>query len=811
LGVISTIGAQLIFNTANAVLSANKFVRTINMTGSSMTVLQKEATKSGVTVDQFIRAMNSAKRGDGPTSLQRNVKLATAAVNTLLRTVREGRAVYDTFFGSLSRPIPTHHVTSFANTVKAAFKPDTYSGLATFLSGLAIASTTEAMASGTMDMGSGVSGLIKKWIVLAGTMEGARTTFDAILGDSKKSEELLERISKYSAKTPFTRLDVIDASKRLLTISGTDLAANERLFKMSGNIAALRPGMGAADAARGIVQATMGEFEILKSTFGLVLNAKMFKDFGTPGGKEYSKAVLKEIERQFTNKTGGRDLVGALGETLFGKASTLQDDLEMIGEIFGSEIVRIFGMKEGIQGAIDFFDQLHDALKFLTEPLKEGSFDLIKDVDKNVLDVAIRIKTALTFIEDKWREFSPKIRPFVKDFLSMLFDLKGKVFAFFVGFQTVSSIGGALILPVLAGLFGVIGMLSTALVTIAAVGLPGVIVGLLLFSSLIAPIAALTMEMTVAVIALVVAFLEFRRENETTLEAFKRLGVSVWSALMRAKDAFFAFSGGFGEAFGPLFWAALNDIRVGVAGVIGPITHFVTIMMQLFEAMGLGSDSMMLFAGAGRALGFVLGSILRIAAFAVWGALSALGRLLSVLTNVVIAMTSDFYRMGKAFIDFVNGTASGKATLETIMRGVADVMLTPFRTFFLAISTIVGDGLNILSEKIRPFNTKLADDVKGMADSVRSMGTTVNEGFLKNDRLFQSQTRITVDGTVKLGVPVEVKIDGQKVAEAQVLAEVRAKNAGRGGDPVSPEELGFVIEGGTKIRPVLPNEVAKDF
>ena len=57
--------------------------------------------------------------------------------------------------------------------------------------------------------------------------------------------------------------------------------------------------------------------------------------------------------------------------------------------------------------------------------------------------------------------------------------------------------------------------------------------------------------------------------------------------------------------------------------------------------------------------------------------------------------------------------------------------------------------------------------------------------------------------TATATVDQAVQLDGADIGQNQLEVNMRARHSGRGGDPVNPEELGFVINSeGTVIKPV---------
>jgi hypothetical protein len=806
-----TIAAQLIFNTQGATLANQRFVRLLKATDKEMTMVQQQAKKTGMSVKDFLRAMELKLKPIPVSPWQRNVRIASQTLSSFTRFVHEARIAINQLNGTPVRGGHHAHLQKTHGILKGIVHTtkEAHGGLRAFLQEASAHALAGAMGGHGEGGGGGHgdAGIIAEWIKSAAVTEQSKLTFDAMLGDQSKSKDLMKRITQYSAATPFARADVIGASKRLLNITGTDVNENERLFKMAGNISALRPGSKVEDVGMGIVQATVGEFEILKSSFGLMLNAKMFEDAGTAGSKSYTKAVLSEIERQFKSKTGGRDLVGALGESLLGKVSTLQDSLEIIGDMIGEKLIEIFDMKEVVQGAIDFFDQFGKAFTIFMGHSEDVSLEDMLKLDPNIVNVVKKIVDGLHKIEE-WREyFMPAVKPMVMTLIEVGVGWHKAIMGFGVA-MGVMAVGGSAIGPIMALVLGGATAVGGIIASLSGIIVPVLIVVLGLFQmGLTATIFAIT-ALTGALVIGYASFKAYQRDSESATQAMWRFAVSIKDGVLKAVEIFMAFWRPFYGVIGPAISAAVDHISTAFKGMVAPFGELLGLFGIMFGQAG--QTNLDKWATLGQDVANVLWYGIWFSSSAVVAVFNTIGWLIShILQPHFKHLVSDIYRVGKAFFDFVSGTGTLGNVLKTTLGGVADTLLLPFRVFFSTITDVAGAGLMSLADAVRPYNQWAADQIAGAAAGFETAGDVIREGFLKTDQLFKNGVEVKMpDMEIKASAPVEVKIDGQKIADTTVQTEMRARNSGRGGDPMSPEELGFVLEGNSRIRPVSLNEVA---
>ena len=215
-----------------------------------------------------------------------------------------------------------------------------FNALGGALSGLGgnIASMGAALAP----LGIGFGLLVGKGSQLAADLEAQKLTMRVLLGDAAKAEDLIAQIRANAAATPFEEGDLIEGSKRLLRLTGSNVGKNMELLKVMETMAALNPGKSVVDAVEGLLDATSGGgFERLKE-FGLSFKAEDFAKLGRPGGTAWADGVGEAIKARMTELTHGEDIVAALSGTFSGRMSTLADGFKglarEVGEVFNREI-----------------------------------------------------------------------------------------------------------------------------------------------------------------------------------------------------------------------------------------------------------------------------------------------------------------------------------------------------------------------------------------------------------------------------------------------------------------------------------------
>lgn len=733
------------------------------------------------------------------TITQNNIKLAIRGTNTLTSVAREARGWYKLLWGETHKR-PGGGLRALQTITKSVSQgakeaKENVSQLSSMFAG-ALA------AMGGVAILSGGGSVIERSLGLSRAKEDAKVTFDTLLGSRELTDDLTGRIYDYAALTPFQTADLMAASQNLLGVSGRDIDRNEELYKLAAKMAALRPGMTVEDASQAILRSTFGEFDPLKS-FTISLNAEQFKGKGKAGGKAYANAVVTAIETQFNNKTNGRDIVGALAMTTTGLMSTVRDSLDKpLGNI-GDALLG--SSKDGAKSLLT---------SYITQATYFGDY-FEKLMDPAKMDKAIKSGKPV---------FDPMISTGVKSLAEAIAEVVGQVItmsemvigwgkAVYAWFNGLPASAQKTIIKIVSG----VAMLVTAIGVLVPLG-SGLAA---LFEMVLAPIGALYAGISslgiggvaVLVVALspllvtlaeiVAGFMVFRKEGESLTDTMMRLGSYVYGALLGA-------------------WEDLSIVMISAWNVLGPTllpmwerleAAFSSIrpyFVEIADLMSGSSVSAYDFAKVGFILGDVLVWLLDKAVMLVELGIWAVGNALHYLRPYFGHIISDFKVLGKTIIEFLGGAISAKVALKTVFLGVVDIVMNPFKIIVMQLFDFTAMALHSLSDMARPYASTIADMIDASALALLNSKDAMMEGFLatRSDMLgFDSSLTIKIGGTVTADTPINFNMDGERMGEARARTEMRARNAGRGGDPMTPQEMGFVINDG-RIRTVEMSAVS---
>lgn len=635
-------------------------------------------------------------------------------------------------------------------------------------------------ALGGAQLIGGTSGIFNTAIDMARAKEDSRVTFDTLLGSAEQSEILLSRIAKYSASTPFELGDIIEASRLLLTVTGKNVEKNEELYKLAANMAALKPGTRVADVGSALVSASVGEFDSLKS-LGIVLRAERFKDAGAPGTVEYADEVMSVIADMFNQKVGGRDLVASLGATMSGLMSTFRDNFTLPLQSFGEAIIMKLDVKQLLMDTIPILDQFARLLKFTLTGF--GEFDMnsenpppmllaMADVVREIVDRLAWMKTVAV---DTFKTVAAYMNSADESTRKFIVKAAGALTVF----MTAATVLGPVILGAISLLSGLAAPLSAVWGTLA---------------SFLTPVGAVILTMTALGIA---AFSLFREEGESIIDTLGRLAELVKGKLLFAWDA----------------------LKVAFGTMYGPI------MAELVPAWNLVSTALLILRDALApflvsliGVNFTLGDVARIA-YAFAQVISTVIVVVSRMTEytirfsaflvrkfspILVSTSSDIKAMVNDFLAWISGAKTGMQTLKTFLLGFADVITMPFREAIAQMFETYADTADVLSKMVRPYSETVANVIASAAGVGHTAAAEFREGFLSTraDLLDDvSQAVISVQSNQTINVKSTLQLDGETVAENQSLVQARARNSGRGGDPLNPEEMGFAVSDG-RIRVV---------
>lgn len=207
-------------------------------------------------------------------------------------------------------------------------------------------------------------------------LQASMTTFKVLVGDAEKAKQLVQDVRATAARTPFSERDLLEGSKRLLRLTGSNIERNKELLSLAQTMAAVNPSKNISEASEALLDAETGEFERLKE-FGIKLG-KGDIDKAKKAGQDWGDAALTEVIRAVEKQTGGRDIVGALADEVQGKQSTLKDRLRNTFARIGEPVFEEFS--KGLDGALSALDELEADPQFQQDirDLGGAAADLVK-------------------------------------------------------------------------------------------------------------------------------------------------------------------------------------------------------------------------------------------------------------------------------------------------------------------------------------------------------------------------------------------------------------------------------------------------
>ena len=652
------------------------------------------------------------------------------------------------------------------------------------------------------------SGVVAQSSSLASDLEANRLTMRVLVGDAAKSEELITRIRKNAAETPFETGELIDTSKRLLNLTGDNIDRNMELLQLTETMAGLNPTKTVVDAAEALLDATSGGgFERLKEFPGLTLRASMFEGAGEAGGKAWGDAIVAELQKRVAEKTHGENLVGALAETMKGRLSTLSDAVSTALTDLGTKLNErgkgwVIALTDGINAAaptfraafVEFFGSAGDAVQATIGPwleqLRAWWTGLGEDGQKQIMKWVIGIgafATAATTLGAA---------------LGVVGLLGSGVVSVFSGLWTI----GSALVPLLTGAGGTIATAWGGIVGL----MQGGIAGLFTFIGAIPSIAAVIAGLFVVAIAGAEGFWDWIAAVGT---AIWDLGTTVIGGLWNAVSSFF---GGFLEGLQSAGDTILSAVGQPVLDLLGTLRE---LFGYLLPATDQASEGWATFGRwVGYAFGWVMklvGGVLRAVVVLVDGALSIfkpffqaiglLGKAIGGLITGSMTGAEVFQVLLSAFVAWIGGIGTG------IVAIVATVLETVINLIGTALQAIPGVG-DALSGYVFGGATAIGDFRRDMqrqfAEAVdRGAATAADRDAAKAD----SAATVQVDlGTSPIEVEVyptsTVEIDGKEVARSQGRQAAKASDRGTG--PKLPaEQRARVLRRGLEVTPLRPAEV----
>ena len=242
-----------------------------------------------------------------------------------------------------------------------------------------------------------VLGTAKFVIGKTAELETQTRSLQVLTGELATAEQIIGRLQKFAAITPFTSSELIETSKRLAAF-GVDteklVETTKRLADVSGATGAALDGVATAYGqivAKGRLQ---GEELLQLQERGIGIQEELQKMYGLTG-EEFRKALEKgkisaaavELAIKRLTTAGGKYADGAISQsdTLAGKFSTLQDGIENLARTIGSVL----------SPAIKFvLDQAIQAINMINKLIgigqKAQKFGLDQAAQKGILDQARR-------------------------------------------------------------------------------------------------------------------------------------------------------------------------------------------------------------------------------------------------------------------------------------------------------------------------------------------------------------------------------------------------------------------------------------
>jgi len=208
-----------------------------------------------------------------------------------------------------------------------------------------------AAAAATRATIGGAVSVIKSSITAAARVETLATQFEVLTGNADDSAQLLADISRLAATTPFQKMELADAGRKLLAF-GSAAAFIPQQLREIGDIAALT-GNDISDLAeiygKARVQGRLFAVDINQLTGrGIPIIQELAHQFGVTDA-EVKKLVsdgqvgFAQLQQAFADMTseGGKFAGGMerLSETTTGKISTLNDKFEAMRVTIGEQLL----------------------------------------------------------------------------------------------------------------------------------------------------------------------------------------------------------------------------------------------------------------------------------------------------------------------------------------------------------------------------------------------------------------------------------------------------------------------------------------
>lgn len=214
---------------------------------------------------------------------------------------------------------------------------------------------------------TGAKSLIKESVKLAAEMETTKVSFEVLLGDKGKADDLFKELQSLSARTPLTQSGVNDAAKALLG-SGQKQSNVAPMVEMLGNFASDKASvkdlavlMGQVKG-KGQLYAEEAQQFADKNIMVYDLLGKTFKKTDTEmramvaDGKVSAPMLTRALHE--ATQAGGQfhGMMDKQGQTFTGLQSTLEDTFKQAGAKFGQIIIEELDLKGVMKDITGMFE-----------------------------------------------------------------------------------------------------------------------------------------------------------------------------------------------------------------------------------------------------------------------------------------------------------------------------------------------------------------------------------------------------------------------------------------------------------------------
>lgn len=634
---------------------------------------------------------------------------------------------------------------------------------------------------GLAPLGIGFGLLAHQASGLASDLEAQALTMRVLLGSQEKAAALMGQIRDYAASTPFEQGDLIEGSKRLLKLTGSNVDANMDLLKLTAQMAALNPGRSMADAAEAVLDAAQGTgFERIKELgFFTGMGQDDFKALGKPGGKAWADGIIASFREQVATKLQGGDLVAELGNTFTGRLSTLKDAfsnaLLPVGEAINAELGPLL-------------PEIGAKISAFTPVLVGAATDLIGAIK----GLAAQAKPYLDGLAALWARMGTGGQR------SLVLVVLG-----------VSALVAAL--TPLAGAAAAVGLVVSGIASLASAIAPligpealGVLAGIVAALALVAGAAMLVFEV-------------FKREGEGPLDFLIRVGTAVQDYLIGRFERAQVLA----QAAGAAFMQSFGGVQGAIEQVKPPIMALWDRLAGLFGFMQGGAGEQV---DTWRMIGTVLGYVANTLVDQVAKGIEFVTAVVDVLTTTFGPLVLAVWSFMDGLFGLVTGSMDAQTAIEKMLASVVSIVIASINAVFsLLLGTVelilrqiatmivalpggkaLLDGTgNLGADALAGARQSFSDMITEAVGNVAQAGT-VREG----ERAKASSPTVNVaagDTTVQANVTTEVKVNDREIARANGAAQVKAGQ--RQGKHLPSQQRGRVLRGNGTVTPLRPDEL----